>query len=104
MLVRKTLKIYHHQCVYCGKQFDSESACSKTCSPAHRTAISRWRKKLPAMREQIVGGPDLPEGLLQRIGFYLDFPDARDEAIAALKAISDEVNNQLNLHNIRRVR
>lgn len=104
VMARKTLKIYHHKCIYCGVAFSSSSPCSKTCKPAHRVAISRWRKKLPTMVYSIVGSAEEPEGVLQKIGFYLDFPDAREEAILALGMISTEINNQLNQHNIRRVK
>jgi hypothetical protein len=104
MLARKTLKIYHHKCVYCGVAFTSSSPCSKTCKPAHRTAISRWRSKLPKLFDQVAGNIAPKESMIQQIGFYLDFPDARQDAILALKAISDEINNQLNIHNIRRVK
>jgi len=104
VLVRKTFRIYHHKCVWCGDTFDSESPNSRTCKPAHRTAISRWRTKLPALGEKVIGGADKPEGLIQTIGHYLDFPQSREEAIRILSEISVEINNQLNQHNIRRVR
>lgn len=103
-LARKSLKIYHHTCYLCGETFTSSSPCSKTCSGKHRTALSRWRSKLPELTEKIIGSPEAPEGMLQFIGFYLNHPEIRDSAIAALKAIQDEINNQLNLHNIRRVK
>jgi len=103
-LARKTLKIYHHKCIYCGVAFSSSSPCSKTCKPAHRVAISRWHKKLPRLFDLVAGNVAPKENIIQQIGFYLDFPDAREDAILALKMISDEINNQLNQHNIRKVR
>lgn len=88
----------------CGVAFTSDSPMSKTCSQAHRVALSRWRKRLPALGEKVIGGETEQLGLVQQIGQYLNFPEARDESIRVLKAISDEINTQLNDHNIKRVK
>lgn len=104
MLAQKTIRICHHNCVYCGVAFTSESPLSKTCCPAHRTAICRWRKKLPGLADQVAGNIAPKTSLIVQIGYYLNFPDSRPDAIIALRMISDEINNQLNQHNIRRVK
>lgn len=103
-LTQKTLRFYNHTCKLCGVSFTSESACSKFCKPAHKQRYIRWRYHLPALVDKMTGSTDDPEGYIQQIGTYLDFPDMRDEAIKALNAINWEINNQLQLHNIRRVK
>jgi hypothetical protein len=104
VLVRRTLRIYHHKCIMCGEAFTSDSPNSRTCCAAHRVALSRWRKRLPALGEKIIGGEQQPLGLVQQIGQYLNFPDAREEAIRILGEINREINVQLIIHNIKRVK
>jgi hypothetical protein len=103
-LARKTIRIYHHHCHLCGEPFSSESPCSKFCKPAHKQRMLRWRQHLPALVAKMIGDEEDPEGYIQQICFYLDFPEQREAAIQALSAISKEITNQLNLHNIRRVK
>jgi predicted nucleic acid-binding Zn ribbon protein len=104
VLVRRTLRIYHHKCIMCGEAFTSDSPMSRTCSAKHRVALSRWRKKLPALGEKVIGGEKQLIGLVQEIGQYLYFPDAREEAIRVLCEISNQINTELEDCNIKRVK